>query len=49
MLIFTKGTKGEALDFGLISLFPPTFKDRPNGMRPDLVETLQGLYPVRIL
>lgn len=40
------GTDGAALDFNLISLFPPTFNNRPNGLRIDLVETLQGLYPV---
>ena len=28
-----------------ISLFPPTFKDRPNGMRKDLAEKLAALHP----
>ena len=37
-------TKG-GLDFNLISLFPPTFKDRPNGLRIDLVDTLLPLKP----
>jgi len=34
-----------SLDFNLISLFPPTFKGRKNGMRIDLAETLAQLHP----
>lgn len=33
------------LDFNLISLFPPTYNNRPNGMRIDLMETLAELKP----
>ncbi|KAI0015705.1 alpha-L-arabinofuranosidase [Xylariomycetidae sp. FL0641] len=40
----TAGTKG-SLDFNLISLFPPTFMERPNGLRTDLVEAIQGFHP----
>lgn len=40
------GTDG-SLDFNLISLFPPTYNNRPNGMRIDLMEALKGLNPVR--
>jgi alpha-N-arabinofuranosidase len=29
----------------LVSLFPPTFNDRPNGTRPDLMEMMAGLHP----
>lgn len=29
----------------LVSLFPPTFHDRPNGNRPDLMRLLAGLDP----
>ena len=29
----------------VVSLFPKTYKDRPNGLRPDLVELLEGLKP----
>lgn len=29
----------------LVSLFPPTYKARPNGNRPDLMEKLAGLRP----
>lgn len=32
-----------ALD--MVSLFPPTFKNRENGCRPDLAEMLEGLHP----
>jgi alpha-L-arabinofuranosidase len=40
------GTEGGALDFNLISLFPPTYNNRPNGLRPDLVEAFKALNPV---
>jgi len=29
----------------VVSLFPRTYKDRPNGLRPDLVELLRNLKP----
>lgn len=37
--------RGQTFFFSLISLFPPTFKDRPNGIRRDLAEALKGLNP----
>ncbi|KAK4109194.1 glycoside hydrolase family 51 protein [Canariomyces notabilis] len=37
--------KNRSLDFNLISLFPPTFNNRPNGLRPDLVEAFAALKP----
>ncbi|KAI5837654.1 Arabinosidase A [Morchella snyderi] len=37
--------KGQTFYFSLVSLFPPTFKDRPNGIRTDLAEALKGLDP----
>ncbi|KAJ5698819.1 hypothetical protein N7462_000824 [Penicillium macrosclerotiorum] len=36
---------GGSLDFNLISLFPPTWNDRPNGMRRDLMQALSDLGP----
>lgn len=39
------GVKDGSLNFNLISLFPPTYKNRPNGMRVDLMEALAGLTP----
>ncbi|KAI5921052.1 alpha-L-arabinofuranosidase [Camillea tinctor] len=39
------GVSGDSLDFNLISLFPPTYKDRKNGMRIDLAEALEQLHP----
>ncbi|EED15681.1 alpha-L-arabinofuranosidase A [Talaromyces stipitatus ATCC 10500] len=39
----TKDLKDESLDFNLISLFPPTWNNRPNGLRIDLVEALSEL------
>ena len=38
--------KDGSLDFNLISLFPPTYKDRKNGLRLDISEALEGLHPV---
>ena len=40
------GTKDGSLDFNLISLFPPTYKDRRNGLRVDIAEALAGMNPV---
>ena len=31
--------------FQLVSLFPPTFHDRPNGNRPDVMEMLAAMHP----
>ncbi len=31
--------------FSLVSLFPPTYKDRPNGNRIDLMQMLAGMHP----
>jgi alpha-L-arabinofuranosidase len=31
--------------FSLVSLFPPTWNNRPNGMRVDLMRDLQALHP----
>lgn len=33
------------LEFDCISLFPPTYKNRPNGCRPDLAEKLEAMHP----
>lgn len=37
---------GEGLDFNLVSLFPPTWKGRKNGLRVDLAEAFAALNPV---
>jgi alpha-L-arabinofuranosidase len=29
----------------LVSLFPPTFNDRPNGLRPDLMNLMAAMHP----
>ncbi|PSN70732.1 glycoside hydrolase [Corynespora cassiicola Philippines] len=34
-----------SLDFNLISLFPPTYKGRKNGLRVDLAEALEEMNP----
>ncbi|KAK3934967.1 glycoside hydrolase superfamily [Diplogelasinospora grovesii] len=39
------GVQGGSLDFNLISLFPPTYKNRANGMRVDIMEALAELKP----
>ncbi|MCQ2197058.1 MAG: carbohydrate binding domain-containing protein [Bacteroidaceae bacterium] len=39
------GSKAGELQMDVISLFPPTFKNRPNGMRPDLAQMLADMHP----
>ncbi|EFQ31294.1 alpha-L-arabinofuranosidase [Colletotrichum graminicola] len=39
------GTANGSLNFNLISLFPPTYKGRKNGLRIDIAEALAGLHP----
>lgn len=34
-----------AVNFNLISLFPPTYNNRPNGNRPELMDALKDLNP----
>ncbi|KAK0502281.1 glycoside hydrolase family 51 protein [Armillaria luteobubalina] len=36
---------GLTINFAMFSLFPPTFSNRPNGMRIDIAETLQAMKP----
>ena len=31
--------------FSLVSLFPPTFKDQPNGFRPDIMQMMADMKP----
>lgn len=40
----SKASSG-SLDFNLISLFPPTWNDRPNGMRKDLMQAMADMSP----
>ena len=42
-VISSKGNSDFYLD--VVSLFPPTYKNRENGLRPDLVEMLYELHP----
>ncbi|RDL30791.1 Uncharacterized protein BP5553_10136 [Venustampulla echinocandica] len=44
-LSFTPTSSSQTLNFNLISLFPPTYNNRPNGMRPDLMNALKDLNP----
>ena len=37
--------KAGQFDLDVVSLFPPTFKNRPNGMRPDLAQMLADMHP----
>ncbi|KAF2691072.1 glycoside hydrolase family 51 protein [Lentithecium fluviatile CBS 122367] len=39
------GVSGASLDFNLISLFPPTYKGRENGLRTDPAEAFEALNP----
>jgi alpha-L-arabinofuranosidase len=34
--------------FSLVSLFPPTYQDAPNGLRPDLMKLMTDLHPAFI-
>ncbi|HEY6446662.1 MAG TPA: alpha-L-arabinofuranosidase C-terminal domain-containing protein [Acidobacteriaceae bacterium] len=43
-LVITTARKG-TLWFQLVSLFPPTYHDRPNGTRTDLMEKLAAMHP----
>jgi alpha-L-arabinofuranosidase len=40
-----KAARGATIYFGFFSLFPPTYKNKPNGMRIDLAEALADLKP----
>ena len=31
--------------FSVVSLFPPTFKDQPNGFRPDIMQMMVDMKP----
>ena len=42
--VLTADKPGE-LQLDVVSLFPPTFKDRENGMRPDLAQMLADMHP----
>lgn len=44
-LTFLSPSEGHQLHFNLISLFPPTYKDRANGLRRDLIQSLKDLNP----
>jgi alpha-N-arabinofuranosidase len=44
-LTFEPEEEGQVLNFNLISLFPPTYKNRPNGMRIELMEALKEMNP----
>lgn len=37
--------KAGEFQLDMVSLFPPTFKNRPNGMRRDLAEMLEAMHP----
>lgn len=39
------GTQSGTVYYDMVSLFPPTFKDRPNGCRRDLAEKLAAIHP----
>jgi alpha-L-arabinofuranosidase len=42
--VISTGTPG-TISFSLVSLFPPTYKNRANGNRQDLMELLAGMKP----
>lgn len=44
-LTYKPTSSSQSLNFGLISLFPPTYNNRPNGMRSDIMNLLKELNP----
>ncbi|TFK22388.1 arabinofuranosidase [Coprinopsis marcescibilis] len=36
---------GQTINFAMLSLFPPTYKNRPNGMRADIAEAFAEMKP----
>jgi len=44
-LLWFESTGKGTLSFDMVSLFPPTFNNRENGMRPDLASMLYDLRP----
>ena len=40
---------GESIHFAMLSLFPPTFKNRENGMRVDIAEVRGSLANIDML
>lgn len=42
---FAASDLSNSVNFNLLSLFPPTYKNRPNGNRIDLMDAMAGLYP----
>lgn len=44
-VITLDGATGESINFAMLSLFPPTFKNRPNGMRLDIANALAEMKP----
>lgn len=45
-LAITFDSSAADLEFNLISLFPPTYKNRKNGLRVDIAEALADMNPV---
>jgi alpha-L-arabinofuranosidase len=46
---FVVGATGTgSVTFSLVSLFPPTYMDTPNGLRPDLMKLMADLHPAFI-
>ncbi|HEY2882294.1 MAG TPA: alpha-L-arabinofuranosidase C-terminal domain-containing protein, partial [Pirellulales bacterium] len=44
-VISAPGDNNGSIWFNLVSLFPPTYKNRANGMRVDIMEKLAGMQP----
>ncbi|KAI7507169.1 putative vacuolar segregation protein [Hortaea werneckii] len=42
---FASSDLKDSVNFNLLSLLPPTYNDRPNGLRIDLMDAIDGLYP----
>jgi len=43
-VITLDGAAGQSINFAMLSLFPPTFNNRPNGMRADIANARTCFY-----
>jgi alpha-L-arabinofuranosidase len=42
------GTGSGSVTFSMVSLFPPTYQNTPNGLRPDLMKLMADMHPAFI-
>ncbi|KAL5333536.1 glycoside hydrolase superfamily [Aspergillus crustosus] len=45
LLFDSRAMRGHTLNFGLVQLFPPTFRNRSNGLREDIANSIAEIKP----